>query len=101
MYPTIPILDRTVTNSFEFAGYRVEAGETVFAALRGNQAHRGGASPGAHGRNEPRGSSWLAFRAVRMDCFQEVRITRPECSKPGIAHDRLSTTGLDSEWNIP
>ena len=26
------MLARTVTNSFEFAGYRVEAGETVFAA---------------------------------------------------------------------
>ena len=36
-----------------------------------------------------------------MDYFQEVRITRPECSKPGIAHDRLSTTELDSEWNNP
>ena len=53
MYPTIPILDRTVTNSFEFAGYRVETGETVFAALRGYHAHRGGASPGAHGQNKP------------------------------------------------
>ena len=32
MYPTVPMLAPTVTNSFEFAGYRVEAGETVFAA---------------------------------------------------------------------
>ena len=32
MYPTVPMLARTVTNSFEFAGYRVEAGESVFAA---------------------------------------------------------------------
>ena len=32
MYPTVPMLARTVTNSFELAGYRIEAGEAVFAA---------------------------------------------------------------------
>ena len=32
MYPTVPMLARTVTNSFEFSGYRIEAGEAVFAA---------------------------------------------------------------------
>ena len=32
MYPTVPMLARTVTNSFELAGYRIEAGQAVFAA---------------------------------------------------------------------
>ena len=32
MYPAVPMLVRTVTNSFEFAGYRIEAGEAVMAA---------------------------------------------------------------------
>ena len=32
MYPATPMLVRTVTNSFEFAGYRIEAGDAVMAA---------------------------------------------------------------------
>lgn len=32
MYPAVPMLVRTVTNSFEFAGYRIEAGEAVMIA---------------------------------------------------------------------
>ena len=32
MYPAVPMLARTVTNSFELAGYRLEAGEAVMAA---------------------------------------------------------------------
>ena len=32
MYPAVPMLARTVTNSFEFAGFRIEAGDAVFAA---------------------------------------------------------------------
>ncbi|MCY4453448.1 MAG: cytochrome P450 [Immundisolibacterales bacterium] len=32
MYPTVPMMVRTVANSFEFAGYRIEAGEAVMAA---------------------------------------------------------------------
>ena len=32
MYPVVPMLARTVTNSFEFAGYRIEAGESVMVA---------------------------------------------------------------------
>ena len=32
MYTAVPMLARTVTNSFEFAGYRVEAGDAVMAA---------------------------------------------------------------------
>ena len=32
MYPAVPMLARTVANSFEFAGYRIEAGDAVFAA---------------------------------------------------------------------
>ena len=32
MYPTVPMLARTVTNSFELAGYRIEAGQAVFVA---------------------------------------------------------------------
>ena len=32
MYPAVPMLARSVTNSFEFAGCRIEAGEAVFAA---------------------------------------------------------------------
>ena len=32
MYPAVPMLVRSVTNSFEFAGYRIEAGEAVFTA---------------------------------------------------------------------
>ena len=32
MYPAVPMLARSVTNSFEFAGYRIEAGDAVMAA---------------------------------------------------------------------
>ena len=32
MYPVAPLLVRTVTNSFEFAGYRIPAGENVMIA---------------------------------------------------------------------
>ena len=32
VYPAVPMLVRTVTNSFEFAGCRIEAGEAVMAA---------------------------------------------------------------------
>ena len=32
MYPAVPMMARTVTNSFEFAGYRIEAGDAVMAA---------------------------------------------------------------------
>ncbi len=32
MYPVAPLLIRTVTNSFEFAGYRIPAGENVMIA---------------------------------------------------------------------
>ena len=32
MYPVAPFLIRTVTNSFEFAGYRIPAGENVMIA---------------------------------------------------------------------
>ncbi len=32
MYPVAPVLIRTVTNSFEFAGYRIPAGENVIIA---------------------------------------------------------------------
>ena len=32
MYPAVPMLARTVINSFEFAGYRIEAGDAVLAA---------------------------------------------------------------------
>ena len=32
MYPVVPMLVRTVTNRFEFAGYRIEAGESVMVA---------------------------------------------------------------------
>ena len=32
MYPAVPMLARSVTNTFEFAGCRIEAGEAVFAA---------------------------------------------------------------------
>ena len=33
MYPTAPALPRTVSNSFEFGGYRLEAGENVLMAV--------------------------------------------------------------------
>ncbi len=33
MYPTAPALPRTVSNSFEFGGYRLEAGESVLMAV--------------------------------------------------------------------
>ena len=32
MYPAVPMLARTVTNSFEFAGFRIEAGDAVLVA---------------------------------------------------------------------
>ena len=32
MYPAVPMLARSVTNSFELAGHRIEAGEAIFAA---------------------------------------------------------------------
>ena len=32
MYPVAPVLVRTVTNSFDFAGYRIPAGENVMIA---------------------------------------------------------------------
>ena len=32
MYPAVPMLARSVTNSFELAGYRIEAGDAVMAA---------------------------------------------------------------------
>ena len=32
MYPAVPMLARTVTNAFDLAGYRIEAGDAVLAA---------------------------------------------------------------------